>query len=139
MQFNFTSLLPLFMGTAKRAFEFHPVDPDSGRVAVAVFFLPRVVRIPKCLEISVVGLLFLHGELTDRVCPNFKRNLNRFRIFDCSGNLMSADRWPIESPVSGFNLALWMPNLNESSRSGGALNGSHTDSHDVVSGREFLW
>ena len=35
-----------FLGTAKRAFEFHPVDPDGWRVAVAVFSLELVVLIP---------------------------------------------------------------------------------------------
>ena len=86
-----------------RAFQFDPVDPDGGRVAVAVFFLPLVVRIPKRFEVSVVRLFLLHRELANRIGGDLKGDFDRFRILDGSGDLMSADGPAFESPVSALD------------------------------------
>ena len=108
VQFYFAALLPPFAGSTVtgstvRPFEFHPVDPDGGRVTVAVFCLPSVVRIPKCFEVSVVRLFLLHRKLANRIGGDLKGDFNRFGVLDGSRDLMSADGWPLESPVSALD------------------------------------
>ena len=96
------------------------------------------MRIPKRFEVSVVGLFLLDREIANRIGGDLKRNFDRFRIFDSSGDLMTADGPAIESPVSGSDLALRMPHLDETSRGGCAFDHAHADTHDVVSRRKLL-
>ena len=103
VQFYFAALVPLFAGSIVRPFEFHPVDPDGGRVTVAVFCLPSVVRIPKCFEVSVVRLFLLDRKLANRIGGDLNGDFNRFGVLDGSRDLMSADGWPLESPVSALD------------------------------------
>ena len=113
VQFYFAALLPSLSGGTVTGgtvtggtvgpFQLHPVDPDSGRVAVAVFCLPRVVRIPKCFEVSVVRLFLLYRKLTNRIGGDLKGDFDRFGVLDGSRDLMSADGWPLESPVSALD------------------------------------
>ena len=108
-------------------------------MAVAVFFLPLVVRIPQCFEVSVVGLFLLHRELANRIGGDLKRDFDRFRVLDGSGDLMSADGPAFESPVSALDLALRMPHLNETSLGRSAFNSPDTHAHDIAAGWQFLF
>ena len=58
---------------------------------------------------------------------------------DFYDDLMSADGPAFESPVSALDLALRMSYLDETSFRRSAFNNSNTYSHDITSGRQFLF
>ena len=72
-------------------------------MAVAVFSLELVVRIPKCFKVSVVRLFLLHRKLANRIGGDLKGDFDRFGVLDGSRDLMRADGWPLESPVSALD------------------------------------
>ena len=138
MQFNFSTLLPSIAGGTVWPFKLHPVDPDGRRVAVAVFLFPLVVRIPQRFEVSVVGLFLLHRELANRIGGDLKGNLDRFRVLDGSGDLMSANGPAFESPVSALDLALRMSHLNETSLGRSAFNNPNSHAHEIAANGQFI-
>ena len=97
------------------------------------------MRIPKCFEVSVVGLFFLNCELANRIGSDLKRNFDRFWIVDGASDLMSTNSSAFESPVSTFNLALRMSHLDETSLGRSALDRTDTNAEGIATGWQFLF
>ena len=139
MKFNFTTLLPpLCLVWIKRSFQLHPINPHRWWVAIAVLNLELVVLIPLHLEVSVIGLFLLNGELFGYIRSNFEGDFYKFWILDCSCNLMAADSPTFQTPVPTLNFTLGMTNLDKPPRCGCSFNHTNTNPHDIVTRRHFL-
>ena len=97
------------------------------------------MRIPQRLQVAVVGLLFLDGELLDGIGSHFERDFDHLWVLDGSGDLVAADGPAFQSPVSGFDLALGMSHLDEVTPGRRTLDSSCRDAKGVAAWRQLLF